>query len=157
MGGCLSRERRRATKFEQRLRPHNTRRWSSNEGDYVCLVRGWVLLGRLLSCDARSGSTIFGTHGSTRERSRGVPQSLLGRMQACGRSARVLAHLQAKGQDESHEPSYWSDCTEWSNGLDASRSRGPAKMPSPACAKGLWCVRECTAIRNSDSTKEIVL
>ena len=136
MGGCLSRERRRATKFEQRLRPHNTRRWSSNEGDYVCLVRGWVLLGRLLSCDAKSGSTIFGTHGSTRKRSRGVPESVLRDMQASGWSSAGLCACKAKDQDESRKPSYWSDCTEWSNGLDASRPRDPAKMPSPACAKG---------------------
>ena len=138
MGGCLSRERRRATKFEQRLRPHNTRRWSSNEGDYVCLVRGWVLLGRLLSCDAKSGSTIFGTHGSTRNRSRGVPESVRRDMQASGWSSAGLCTIMPIGQrdqDQPHEPSYWSDCTEWSNRLDACRSRDRQNTKPSLCQR----------------------
>ena len=60
-------------------------------------------------------------------------------MQACGRSARVLAHaMQKKDQDESRKPSYWSDCTEWSNGLDALRTRDPAKAQRVPKAWGAY-------------------
>ena len=70
IGGCLSRERRRAAKFELRLRPHNTRRWSSNEGDCVLSMRGWVLLRSLLSKKQLGGSrprSITNRHGTARE------------------------------------------------------------------------------------------
>ena len=52
-GLSLSRERWRATKFELRLRPHNTRRWSTDEGDCVLSMRGWPLFRSLLSCGRR--------------------------------------------------------------------------------------------------------
>ena len=156
IGGCLSRERRRAAKFELRLRPHNTQRWSTDEGDCVLSMRGWPLFRSLLSNSAPLALGGAGRCGSKQERSKGVPESVLRDIQARVWPARVCARCSQTDQDQPHEPSYWSDCTEWSNGLDAFRPRDLAKKhPSPACAKSLGCVRrECTgAIRSSKGTR----
>ena len=69
-GLSLSRERRRAAKFELRLRPHNTRKWSTDEGDYILSMRGWPLLRSLLSkkaAVARGLEVRADRHGNARE------------------------------------------------------------------------------------------
>ena len=131
-GLSLSRERRRAAKFELRLCPHNTRRWSTDEGDYILSMRGWPLLRSLLSKSSLEALRRPGPRGSTRNRSRGVPESVRRDMQASGWSSAGLCTIRQKDQSQSREPSYWSDCTEWSNGLDAFRSRDPSQSTKPS-------------------------
>ena len=154
IGGCLSRERRRAAKFELRLCPHNTRRWSTDEGDYVLSMRGWPLLRSLLSNSMAFGLGGAGRcdrHRNAREACRRACSEICRRL---GGPARVCAPYTARmDQDQNREPSYWSDCTEWSNGLDAFRPRDPAKKPSPACAKALGCrTRMHQRLRSSNGT-----
>ena len=74
-------------------------------------------------------------------------------MQACGGSARVLALQKQKDQDETRKPSYWSDCTEWSNGLDAFRSHDPSqKAKAQRVLKPRVRTRMHGPIRDSDNT-----
>ena len=58
--------------------------------------------------------------------------------------------ITAADQDQSRKPSYWSDCSEWSNGLDAFLSRDLSQK-AKACAKGL-AYAMYGAIRNGDGT-----
>ena len=109
---CLSRERRRAAKFELRLRPHNTRRWSTDEGDYILSMRGWPLLRSLLSKKAAVATRLevrADRHGTAREACRRACAEICRRLAG---PARVWWHHAQKDQDQSREPSYWSDCTE---------------------------------------------
>ena len=143
IGGCLSRERRRAAKFELRLRPHNTRRWSTDGGDCVLSMRGWPLFRSLLSKQSKAATMArvpADPARNAREACRRACSEIYRRLAG---PARVCGHASHKDQDKGREPSCWSDCTEWSNGLDASRPR--RKKRRPACAKGLGCVRECTS------------
>ena len=138
IGGCLSRERRRAAKFELRLRPHNTRRWSTDEGDYVLSMRGWPLLRSLLSNSAPLAlrtPVAAGRDGTAREACRRACVEISRRLYV----QRGFVHDAAKRtKAKSREPSYWSGCTEWSNGLDAFRSRDPAKKPKPQRVPKAW-------------------
>ena len=153
---CLSRERRRAAKFELRLRPHNTRRWSTDEGDYILSMRGRPLFRSLLSKSSLEALRRPGPRGSTWKRSRGVPESLLRDMQASGWSSAVLCTNKPKGPRP--EPRAvllvrLHRVKQWFGRLPIAR-HSTAKSQSPACAKGLGCVRECTKHpRNSNGTK----
>ena len=101
---CLSRERRRAAKFELRLRPHNTRRWSTDEGDYVLSMRGWPLFRSLLSNSAPLALGGAGRCGSRRNRSRGVPESVRRDMQASGWSSAGLCTIMPIGKGTKTSP-----------------------------------------------------
>ena len=90
IGGCLSRERRRAAKFELRLRPHNTRRWSTDGGDCVLSMRGWPLLRSLVDRAAAKARRLEVPRESTQKRSRGVLERLLRDIQASGWSSAGL-------------------------------------------------------------------
>ena len=96
-GLSISRERRRAAKFELRHRPRNTRRWSTDEGDCVLSMRGWPLFRSLLSKRASQLDRRTASCRSTRKRSRGVLESVVRDMQASGWSSAGLCTIKTKG------------------------------------------------------------
>ena len=131
-GLSLSRERRRAAKFELRLRPHNTRRWSTNGGVCVLSMRGWVLLRSLLSKKQLGGSrprSITNRHETARDACQRACSEICRRLVG---PARVCAPSSQNDQDQSRKPSYWSDCTPWGNGLDAFRRATQPKSTKPS-------------------------
>ena len=99
-----------------------------------CLCADGHFYGRLL-IELRLGSRRRSLRGSTRNRSRGVPGSVLRDMQASVWSSAGLRTCKQNDQDQSREPSYWSDCTEWSNRLDAFRSRDRQNTKPSLCQR----------------------
>lgn len=99
-----------------------------------CLCAVGHFLGRYCSCEAAGSTRVWGLadrHGNAQEACRRACSEICRRLAG---PARVCAHAQQKDQDQSREPSYWSDCTEWSNGLDASD-----RATLPKCKKHSVC------------------
>ena len=92
-----------------------------------CLCADGHFLGRYCSCGSMARGFVASPdrHGTAREACRRACAEICRRLAG---PARVCALASQKHQDKAREPSHWSDCTEWSNGLDAFRPRAYPKQ-----------------------------